>query len=365
VTNNGEAQCNNTTPAITLIGSGVTAVSTPGISNIPGGGSTVFQWTYSAEATGTVNFSCYASGTDANSGLAVNAAAAPSQALNIQTPANLISGVTAPDSVSINQVFTVKLQVTNIGGATAVGVAPNFNDPVINGTGTAVMLTGPVPVNGSLTSFQNIEFIWTYSATATGNVTFSNYASATDSNSGLPVSSASTNKASVIQTRPSLAASMAMWPSTASVGQTMTVTMTVTNSGQAAARAVSPTALVKSGTGNAGLSGGPVSSPSPWDISGGSSRTYTWTYLATSAGTFQLTGRAAGTDGNDSSAVQSSEASSQSVTIQAPAALISQVSLSQSQVSTGNYLTVYLAVTNTGGASANNITPSMFESGAG
>ncbi|MCX8093989.1 MAG: hypothetical protein N3E50_07495, partial [Candidatus Goldbacteria bacterium] len=365
VTNTGTANCNNTSAGITVVGvsgtntiTAITLISAPSSSvTVPGGNNSyTFTWTYSAAGTGTVYFSCYATGYDENSNNTVNAIASPSGNLVLQTPANLTSDIIAPASVSINQVFTVLMRVTNTGQAGANNITPSL---LLTG-GTVSLLSGPTPSNFNLSGGQTANFTWTYSATGTGTVNFSGYASGTDANTGLTKQSNSMNLNTVIQTSPSLSASLVAYPSQVSVGQTITLVLSVTNSGQALAHSVSPTPqlLGESVTGLVSYTGGPTSD-APWNIAGGASKSYTWTYRATNAGVLTFSGRVSGYDANENTVVLSNTATSPSVNIQTAANLVVNLTLSQTTISTGNNLTVYLSVTNVGQAACNNVTPEI------
>jgi hypothetical protein len=80
---------------------------------------------------------------------------------------------------------------------------------------------------------------------------------------------------------------------TVDVGDSITVTMRVTNTGTASETGVTPSALTLGGTGSATLSSGP--SPASATIAGGDSQDFTWTYTAASAGTVTFSGSATGT----------------------------------------------------------------------
>ncbi|HPD18895.1 MAG TPA: CARDB domain-containing protein, partial [Candidatus Goldiibacteriota bacterium] len=179
VTNTGTANCNNTTAGISVIGvsgtntiTAISLLSGPGSSvTVPGGNNShTFTWTYSAAGTGTVYFSCFATGYDENSNNTINAIAAPGSNLVLQTPANLASDIVAPSSVSMNQVFTVLMRVTNTGGATANNVIPSLS---LSGGGTVLSLSGPSPSYFTLAGNQTADFTWTYSATGAGIINFS------------------------------------------------------------------------------------------------------------------------------------------------------------------------------------------------
>jgi len=80
-------------------------------------------------------------------------------------------------------------------------------------------------------------------------------------------------------------------PATVSEGQSITVTMVVTNTGTTAATNTIPDTPPVAGTGTATLSTGPT--PASIDtLAPGNSGTFTWSYLATGAGTVIFAGSA-------------------------------------------------------------------------
>ena len=366
VTNSGEAQSNNTVPFITPMGDtgSIALISSPASPVIiSGGNSRSFTWTYSASSPGTLSFSCYAEGTDQYSSAVKRSNYTLNQNIIIQNKAVLSAAFYAPNNVSINQVFTVRLRVTNGGQAASAGTAPVITR---TGTGTVSVVSGPLPVSASIGGMSYQEYTWTYSATAAGSLNFEVSASGTDANSGLTVSSNVINKGITIQTRPSLSASMSVSPLQVSTGQDITVIMSVNNSGEADANNVSPVPALPglSGTGAVSLVSGPQPSSYGY-ILGGNSSSFTWIFSADGPGNIAFSSRAAGIDANEMSGVTSNAASTASVTIQTAAALVSSVTVSQSQISTGNILTVRLSVTNSGGANINNAAPQMIVSGTG
>jgi hypothetical protein len=100
------------------------------------------------------------------------------------------------------------------------------------------------------------------------------------------------------------------------IGDTITVTMTIQNIGTAPASTVVPTSLTITGTGAATLASGPT--PSSAIINGGDSATFTWTYTATAAGTVLFSGSASGTDQYSGSEVSTGILNSAAVTINSP-----------------------------------------------
>lgn len=110
---------------------------------------------------------------------------------------------------------------------------------------------------------------------------------------------------------PVLNASLAAAPGTVTVGQTIIVTMNVSNTGGSAASDATASSLSTSGTGAVTKTSGPT--PGPTTIGPAGSQAFTYTYSAGTAGTVTFSGTASG------GGVTSPMATSNAVTIQAPA----------------------------------------------
>jgi len=107
---------------------------------------------------------------------------------------------------------------------------------------------------------------------------------------------------------PVLNASLAASPGTVTVGQGITVAMTVTNNGGSAASSVAASPLSLIGSGEVSRTSGPT--PGPTTIGAGANQIYTYTYNATAPGTVSFSGNASG------GGVSSPTATSNTVTIQ-------------------------------------------------
>jgi uncharacterized repeat protein (TIGR01451 family) len=116
-----------------------------------------------------------------------------------------------------------------------------------------------------------------------------------------------------VQSPVTLSASLSAAPLAADVGDPITVTMAVTNSGQADAQNVTPSTLTLGGTGSAVLVSGPT--PPSADISGGGTASFTWVYSGTATGTVNWTGSASGSDVNSCTPVSSAPAISNDVQV--------------------------------------------------
>lgn len=159
-----------------------------------------------------------------------------------------------------------------------------------------------------------------------------------------------------------LVSSISAAPVQVSSGQQITVTMTVTNTGGTAVNNVTPSALTINirGTASVILLSGPI--PASANIPAGNSQNFTWTYLAISGlsgGTVSFTGNASGIDAVTSNPVSSLVTTSNLVIIQVPASINANLTANLRVVNIGQNITVYMIVSNTGQAAANNVIPSV------
>ncbi|MEW6516222.1 MAG: Ig-like domain-containing protein [candidate division FCPU426 bacterium] len=144
-------------------------------------------------------------------------------------------------------------------------------------------------------------------------------------------------------------------PAVASLGQPLTFTLLVFNNGTPAALSVSPTAVGLSGTGAAAWVSGPTPTAHAL-IPGGESRSFTWTYLPTAAGTLAFSSQALGIDSFTLGAIASQSATSTAVSLQTPA----QLSLAVNTPANAERLAEFaitVTVVNSGQALARGVTP--------
>ncbi|HOT85503.1 MAG TPA: hypothetical protein PLC78_07005, partial [Methanofastidiosum sp.] len=135
-----------------------------------------------------------------------------------------------------------------------------------------------------------------------------------------------------------LQSSISATPATVTPGQTITVSMTVNNTGGETVNNVAPSSLTLGGTSSAALSTGP--SPASANIAAGGSQTFSWTYTAGSAGTVNFAGNATGTGAVSGNSFSSASTTSTDVTILASGALTSSISATPATVTPGQTITV-------------------------
>ena len=230
--------------------------------------------------------------------------------------------IVAPATVNVGQVFTVIASVTNIGGGTSFNTTI---DPLSYfGLGSVSFVARSGPTYVTLTSGTSNTFTFVYRADTSGDVNFIGNAKGLDSTTGNTIQAQTsctyincggciaTNFVN-IQTPATLQASINAYPIPVPLGSPFTVVMSVTNTGQALARNVTPSALIKLGPGNCSLISGP--SPASADIFGGAAAYFTWTYSATGVSSVGFNANSSGYDGNTGELITSNNATSNLVFI--------------------------------------------------
>jgi len=319
----------------------------PGPLVLGAGLSQTFRWTYSAAGTGLAVFT-------------VTAAGAPCAAIvatGIQAPAVLVAqGFAWPSTRDVGQTFKVTFTVTNVGGATAAGVLPA---PLqFFGSGAAAVVSGPTPSGPVvLPGGGAVTFTWTYTGTAPGFAGFSTTVAGTDQNTGAALTSGPVASSTLLIQAPAVLAAgpPVATPDPVCIGSLVTITLTVTNTGDATANNVTGSPLLAlSGSGAAVLASSPGAVAS---LAGGAATTLVWTYSATAAGTVTFTATVTATDANTGGVLTTGPLPSNAVTIQAAGSLAAALA-APTEAAVGQWITVNLTVTNTGVPTVTGITPS-------
>ena len=126
-----------------------------------------------------------------------------------------------------------------------------------------------------------------------------------------------------------LTATISAAPATVTVGQSITVTLLVQNTGTAGLTGVVPGAPSVTGTGTTGTPAGPTPA-SLATLAPGASGSFTWTYPTTGAGTLAFAGSAAGSSVPSGATVSAATAPTlpARVTVERPAALTASLPVS-------------------------------------
>jgi len=165
-------------------GATASAGPTPSSAAIAAGGAQTFAWTFTAGATGPVQLTGCAMGTDVTTSAPAGTPGA-SSSITVEAPPVLVATLTIPPLIGTGATFPVDLAVHNTGQATASGVTPVI--PTVTGTASATLVSAPVPA--AIAGGATATFRWIYRATAPGTLQLTSAASGTDANSGAAVTS--------------------------------------------------------------------------------------------------------------------------------------------------------------------------------
>jgi hypothetical protein len=341
VSNAGEATA-LLAPAAPLLGSPLEVLVAPAApAPLPGGASVDLTWTVRAAAPGADTPRFVVAGTDGNSGAAVAPVVVAAAAVTVQAAAALeVALASAPPAVvSVGQAFQLLVRVANRGQAAAAlasaGAGPS-------GAGLRVIAAPSLPP--SLPGGASLDLAWTVEAAASGDHTLAPWIAATDGTSGAEVSAALAPARGVTaQAAAALVAVASATPGPLSVGQPLTVTLTVSNTGAAGA-SVTPSLVAPAGlTRTAGPAG-------PSQLPGGAQATFTWTFLADAAGAPTFAPRVDGADANSGAPV-SATASAGPVPVQRAAALTAEaVAALPARLSVGQTAPLTVRLANAGEA---------------
>jgi hypothetical protein len=227
-------------------------------------------------------------------------------------------------------------------GAAAPAAGPTPSPPVLLGGGAAV------------------TFTWTFTAVAGGTISLSATAAGTDANDGAALAAWSDAGPVAILDPGFLVASLSV-PAAASVGQTVRVVLTATNTGGSAVSGTLPAVAVAPGAGLVSLAAGPTPA-GPVAIAPGAAQSFTWDYDVTGAGAVGFSATAAGSDACGPRA----GAAAAWLMVETPAALAASLAVVPPAVNAGQSLLVVLTITNTGQAAALGVGPAAVRTdGAG
>ncbi|HEY2747277.1 MAG TPA: IPT/TIG domain-containing protein, partial [Polyangia bacterium] len=323
VGNGGDASALAVTPAPpTATGTGAAElVDSPAAADIAGGASADFAFHYHAVGAGDLTLATSASGADAGGHPFTSNVASASTTIET-APVLTASASASPSVVSVGQTLTLTLTVANQGQSTASAVTPS--DPVPSGSGAATKLGGPSPAD--VGPGAQATFTWTYAAAAVGTLSWTFDGAGTDPG-GHPVAFPTASAGPITIEQPVLAATLSATPAVLSTGQTITLTMSVINNGNATVNGVLPTMPSLSGGGSASVTSAPAT---PATLGPGGSAMFVWSYTATVAGSLSFTSSASGSDANSGATVTSAPATSTAIVVQAAAALVAAVSVAPS-----------------------------------
>jgi hypothetical protein len=321
------------------------------------GSSRSFTWQYSVSGSGTLSFTGSASGVEANTLGALKPAPVTSSPVSVQKPGQLVTAASASPlqvSAGLQQVSLV-VSVQNTGEADVVLDALPLPTVTATGSASANVASSPAGTAGTVVpGGVSKSFTWTWNVGGAGTIVFSATVTGKDGNSGKAIAPAPASAGPVtVQTSGALSLSIAATPTQVSAGQQkIWVTLTATNTGGASVilNALAQPIVASSGSAAATLLSSPAS-PAGTALAGGASLSFIWSYSESGSGTLAFTAGASGKEANTGNAIAPSPVTSQTVTVQAPAALSISAAATPGTVSAGlQRVSLALTLSNAGGA---------------
>jgi hypothetical protein len=251
----------------------------------------------------------------------------------------------APVTVTVGQWLTITATVSNTGEATAEGVTLTVA-PGISPAGALVLQGSAGVTNTALAGHASKVFSYLYTAGLSGTAAVTASAAGTDHNSGNAVLSGVGSTSVLVQTAPLLTGSLVAAPGSVLAGGLFTVTLTVSNSGQATAVNVSPVAALWISDAAVGQLDTPTASVT---ITAGGSYSWSWTVTTTAtANNVSFSASVLGTGLNQGTSLGQLDVSSNQVFVvdQNPLLTASYVKVSPSPMTQGQVVTAVLRVKN-------------------
>jgi hypothetical protein len=251
------------------------------------GASQVFTWSCAGSAEGMLVLDGTAAGTDFTTGQPLSANAVAADQVVVQAPPALAAAVSVdgnPSAVVVGQAFKLRLVVSNPGGA-AAAVTALAVIPLEAGCGAPTPGMPQTAAGGTT----GVIFTFPCAAITTGTLAPALSVRGQDANTGGLLTAAATLMPGLaVQAPAALTAAMAGNPTTLAVGQTTSVTFTVTNGTASLAAKVTSVASWSTGSGAAICSGASVSPGIT--IQPGAAQSFAWTCTATAPGYVLLGG---------------------------------------------------------------------------
>jgi uncharacterized repeat protein (TIGR01451 family) len=323
-------------------------------------GTLSYAYTENGSAAGTLQLAAVVTGTDAVSQAAVSSSASSNAAVVEEKAVLASSALILPERIVHGQVFTAQLFVHNGGGAIASSVLPGPLSLTFGGNAHATISAAPVAqdIAGGATA----TYTWTVKedGAANGSISAATTAAGTDADSGAPIAAPPASQGPVPVEQPASLTSALTAPAAITRGQSFTVTLSVRNSGEAAASVV-PGGLAISPAGAANVTAAPTAATVP----GGASTVFSYTVIsvaADAAASLTFSASATGSD-DDSHAPLSAGPATATTAVDSPPALVISSFVLRSPLGTtavnrGQTFTADLTVTNNGQAAASGVTPS-------
>ncbi len=193
VANNSDLEVPNaltvTPSALTIAGPATLASGPDFATQLIGRGETkTFAWTILATGPGSITVTAQAYTVNPFDATGVTSAAVSANPVLAQTAPDLVGSVVVPTTVERVSTFTVRLDVTNRGGATAQDVTPTavtLSQPEL-----VTWVSGPTPAAQTIQAGETKSFVWQYKAgVSNGTLTAAAAATGRDGNTGTQHSS--------------------------------------------------------------------------------------------------------------------------------------------------------------------------------
>ncbi len=305
--------------------------------SIPGGSQEAFTWTYLAAAPGGVTFTGQAMAIDSFSTNNLTTTATDSNPILIRDPEPPVLTTTLgaqPATVSTGQMIDVTMTVTN-DSSSDVPQGLTVTPSTLGIIGGATYYAGPTPTAQFLERGDTKSFFWSYTAGSPGYVTITGQAYTTDPFDAAGVTSNAAATVVTVQSPANLAC-VIHGPQNAERLRDFTLTMTVTNTGQATALLGKPLSLAWTGSDSATVEAVGSTSPGSATILGGASQDFTWLVtVGSEVGTLTFTGNAQALDLNSGNTVTSSSVDSNVINVIQGAINLDRVLSSANQVYQG------------------------------
>jgi hypothetical protein len=357
-TKTGNASATVSSVVLNTAAAGICAGQAPATPPVPFT-TTTFTWTCTPVTAGAISLNATVNWVDNNvPGTPHTAIPATAAAVTVQAAAAVTATISASAAtVSVGQPFTLTLVATKTGAAAATVSSITLNPAAAICTGQAP----PTPIN----PFTTTTFTWTCTPVTAGAISLNATVNWVDNNApGTPLTAVPATAATVtVQAAAGVTAtSIAATPAPLSVGQTFSITLTLTKSGTSSANV---TGVSMDYAGFCAVAPAmPVNNIAATQV-------LTWTGC-TAPATQQLlpiSGFATWVDANVPGTSRTTNSTSTAVSIQAPAALVVTFAAQPpSPVSAGQVVTLVANVQNTapaGGSAANGVTVTPTVAGTG
>jgi len=289
---------------------------------------------------------------DADQGAAVAVASVSTTAVQVQTAGALAVQVQSPQLVE-GFTSTVTVTLTNTGGADVGALALAALD-VKDASGAAVATSSVSALGaGPLAGGAHESFTFNVApAAGAGSLAFHVRITGTETNTSAARTGETTTAPFTVSPPGGLVVNLQALPASASVGQSLSLSVVVTNTGGTAVNSVLASLSQRGAAGDGAVTiTGPAEAAQTLNPS--ASATFTFQVVVTAAGPVELTASASGTlQGGGAAAVTPSV---RDTTAQAPAQLSATLTTDRTLISVGQALMITLMVQNTGGADADNV----------